>query len=102
MIGAGLAGLAAARSLADAGVTVTVFEKSRGVGGRTATRREGLWAFDHGAQYATFRDARLAPWVQSWAEAEVLVSGRRRLRCVRAAWHHSRLGDALSCRLAFA
>ena len=73
MIGAGLAGLAAARSLADAGVTVTVFEKSRGVGGRTATRREGLWAFDHGAQYATFRDPRLAPWVTSWAEAGVLV-----------------------------
>jgi len=73
VIGAGLAGLAASRALSDAGVNVTVFEKSRGVGGRTATRRDGLWAFDHGAQYATFRDARLAPWVQSWAEAGVLV-----------------------------
>lgn len=73
VIGAGLAGLAAARTLTDAGVRVTVFEKSRGVGGRTATRREGLWAFDHGAQYATFRDARLAPWVTSWVEAGVLV-----------------------------
>jgi predicted NAD/FAD-dependent oxidoreductase len=50
VIGAGLAGLTAARTLADAGATVVVFEKSRGLGGRLATRRtaEGL-AFDHGA-----------------------------------------------------
>jgi hypothetical protein len=79
VIGAGLAGLAAARTLADAGVQVTVFEKSRGVGGRTATRREGPWAFDHGAQYATFRDARLAPWVASWADAGVLVEWSARI-----------------------
>ncbi len=50
VIGAGLAGLTAARALADAGAAVTVFEKSRGLGGRLATRRtsEG-WVFDHGA-----------------------------------------------------
>ncbi len=50
VIGAGLAGLTAARALADAGVAVTVFEKSRGLGGRLATRRtaDGL-DFDHGA-----------------------------------------------------
>lgn len=79
VIGAGLAGLAVARTLSDAGVNVTVFEKSRGVGGRTATRRDGLWAFDHGAQYATFRDARLAPWVTSWVEAGVLVEWSARI-----------------------
>jgi predicted NAD/FAD-dependent oxidoreductase len=79
VIGAGLAGLAAARTLTDAGVAVTVFEKSRGVGGRSATRREGLWAFDHGAQYATFRDARLAPWVKSWADAGLLAEWQARI-----------------------
>ena len=79
VIGAGLAGLAAARTLHDAGGRVTVFEKSRGVGGRAATRRDGPWAFDHGAQYATFRDARLAPWVESWAEAGVLAAWRGRI-----------------------
>ncbi len=79
IVGAGLAGLAAARTLTDAGVSVTVFEKSRGVGGRSATRREGLWAFNHGAQYATFRDARLAPWVKSWADAGVLAQWQAKI-----------------------
>jgi predicted NAD/FAD-dependent oxidoreductase len=73
VIGAGLSGLMAARVLSDAGAPVTVLDKSHGVGGRTATRRTGPWAFDHGAQYATFRDSRLAPYVASWADAGVLA-----------------------------
>jgi renalase len=50
VIGAGLTGLVAARRLDARGHKVVVWEKSRGVGGRTATRRspEGL-QFDHGA-----------------------------------------------------
>lgn len=79
VIGAGLAGLAAARTLHDHGVDVTVFEKSRGLGGRAATRRDGVWAFDHGAQYATFRDTRLTPWVTSWAEAGILAPWEGRI-----------------------
>ena len=39
VIGAGISGLTCARTLADHGLPVTVFEKSRGVGGRMATRR---------------------------------------------------------------
>jgi len=67
VIGAGLAGLVAARTLADHGLTIEVFEKSRGVGGRMATRRttDGL-SFDHGAQYFTARDERFTRLVQSW------------------------------------
>lgn len=49
VIGAGLAGLAAARRLAEAGAAVTVFEKSRGLGGRLATRRVGDLVVNHGA-----------------------------------------------------
>lgn len=60
VIGAGVAGLAAAGALLDAGVAVEVFEKSRGLGGRVATRRALGTAFDHGAQYFTVRDERLA------------------------------------------
>ncbi len=72
VIGAGLAGLVCARTLADHNVAVTVFEKSRGFGGRCATRRDGVWSFDHGAQYFTVRDQRLRSLVQSWQEQGVI------------------------------
>ncbi|NCA72190.1 MAG: FAD-binding protein [Sphingobacteriia bacterium] len=54
VIGAGMAGLACARRLADAGCMPIVFDKGRGIGGRLATRRarDGR-QFDHGAQYIT-------------------------------------------------
>lgn len=55
VIGAGMAGLACARLLANHAVGVTVFEKSRELGGRLATRRVGSLQFDHGAQYVTAR-----------------------------------------------
>jgi renalase len=51
VIGAGLAGLTCAQELRQAGYSVVVIEKSRGVGGRVATRRlEGTVA-DHGVRY---------------------------------------------------
>ena len=46
-----MSGLAAAHVLLDAGYTVTLFEKSRGVGGRAATRKSAGFIYDHGAQY---------------------------------------------------
>jgi predicted NAD/FAD-dependent oxidoreductase len=55
VIGAGIAGLACARELARADARVTVFERSRGLGGRLGTRRLGNLAFDHGAQFITAR-----------------------------------------------
>ncbi len=51
IIGAGMSGLAAAHTLQDAGLIVTLFEKSRGVGGRAATRKRDGFIYDHGAQY---------------------------------------------------
>lgn len=51
VVGAGVAGLAAASALKAAGIATIVFEKSRGVGGRAATRRIVDCCFDHGAQY---------------------------------------------------
>lgn len=49
IVGAGLAGLWAARDLNAAGLSTVVFEKSRGLGGRLATRRTDLGPIDHGA-----------------------------------------------------
>ena len=50
IIGAGLSGLTAANKLNKLG-SVTVYEKSRGVSGRMATRNSDPFFFDHGAQY---------------------------------------------------
>lgn len=55
IIGAGMAGIAAARILHAAGCRTVVFEKSRGFGGRCATKRWEDAAIDHGAQYFTIR-----------------------------------------------
>ena len=50
IIGAGLSGLTLAHELKDL-AKVEVFDKSRGVGGRLATRRAEPFHFDHGAQF---------------------------------------------------
>ncbi|ADI15853.1 NAD(P)/FAD-dependent oxidoreductase [Truepera radiovictrix] len=78
VVGAGVGGLVAARALKRAGLTVQVFEKSRGVGGRAATRRVRMGAsetpVDHGAQYFTARDARFREQVEAWlAEGDLRV-----------------------------
>lgn len=56
IIGSGLAGLAAAHRLESTGVAVTLFEKSRGPGGRLASKRVADGAVDIGAQFFTIRN----------------------------------------------
>ncbi|MBC7428805.1 MAG: NAD(P)-binding protein [Bacteriovorax sp.] len=52
VIGAGISGLNTARKIKDLNLgSVQVLEKSRGVGGRMATRRAHDTRFDHGAQF---------------------------------------------------
>ena len=72
VIGAGISGLACARTLHDHGIAVTVLDKSRGVGGRMSTRREGRWQFDHGATSIRLDDPRLARFADSWVHDGVL------------------------------
>ncbi len=69
IIGAGMAGLITAQALHAAGARVLVLEKSRGVGGRLATKRVGEAVFDQGAQYFTVKDPAFATWVSRWQEA---------------------------------
>ncbi|UTW54702.1 NAD(P)/FAD-dependent oxidoreductase [Kordiimonas sp. SCSIO 12610] len=54
VIGAGMTAASCVRRLAPLGVTIDIFEKSRGAGGRMATRRlPNDVTADHGAQYFT-------------------------------------------------
>ncbi len=56
IIGAGLSGLAAAKSLDAAGLNVLVLDKGRRPGGRMASREYEGAMFDYGAQFLTARD----------------------------------------------
>lgn len=72
IIGAGLSGLIAARTLTGAGHQVVVFERARSVGGRLATRRIDGARLDHGAQFFTVRSDEFGAYVDRW-RAEGLV-----------------------------
>ena len=60
IVGAGVAGCATAWALRAAGLEVVLFEKSRGVSGRAATRRRDGVAYDHGANYFKTENPRVA------------------------------------------
>lgn len=80
VIGSGIAGLIGARTLHELGLEVTVFEKSRGLGGRTATRRaEPGLSFDHGAQYFTARDSYFVRQVETWVEQKIVAAWTGRI-----------------------
>jgi len=67
IVGAGLSGIMAARTLLERGCTVRVIDKGRSVGGRLATRRVGENGLaDHGAQFFTVRNSTLQRFVDRW------------------------------------
>jgi hypothetical protein len=82
VVGAGISGLVCARTLADHGHRVSVFDKARGPGGRMSTRRSDGWRFDHGAQYFTIRDPRLAPLLASWRHDGLVAPWHGRIAVV--------------------
>lgn len=51
IVGAGISGLTAAWALRQSGIHSTIFEKSRGLSGRAASRTRHGVRFDHGANY---------------------------------------------------
>ncbi len=71
IVGAGLSGLACARRLAEAGIDVALFEKSRGPGGRLANRRLDDTDIDFGAPYFTARSPAMQNLCQRWVEAGI-------------------------------
>ena len=71
IIGAGLAGLVLARTLKDT-LDISVFEKSRGPGGRMATREAGEFMFDHGAQYFTARSRAFRSFIKPFIKTGLI------------------------------
>ena len=77
VVGAGLAGLMAARSLKEQGKRVLLLDKGRSVGGRMATQRIGDGAADQGAQFFTVREPEFGMLVTRWlAEGSVFEWSR--------------------------
>ncbi len=66
IIGAGLSGLTAAHALQSQGRRVMVFDKSKGPGGRCATRRNAAGWFDHGAPKVRARTPEFSAQLQQW------------------------------------
>jgi len=87
IIGAGIAGLSAARVLEAAGETVRLYDKGRGPGGRMSTRRaetpvgEARW--DHGAQFFTARDEAFREEIVRLREAGAVTRWRPRMADIR-------------------
>jgi len=87
IVGSGMAGLMAARTLKQKGFRFVIVDKSPGVGGRLATGRIGPGLGDLGAQFFTARtpefqilvDQWLAedliyPWSSGWSDASIATA----------------------------
>ena len=66
IIGAGMAGITAARHLQLAGIDSVVLDKGHKPGGRMATRTVGEARFDHGAQHFGMRDPGFRRIANEW------------------------------------
>lgn len=77
IIGAGLAGLTAAQHLKQR-ANVTLFEKSRGVSGRIATRRANEYAFDHGAQFFKVKTQAFDDFIQPMLKQGIIETWHAR------------------------
>lgn len=66
VVGAGISGIAAARSLTSAGVPVVVLDRGRRIGGRMAVRTTDERPVDTGASYFTVSDPTFRHVVDDW------------------------------------
>jgi len=73
VVGAGVAGLTVAYELRGRAADVTLYEKSRGYGGRAATRGRYGCRYDHGAPYVQPTSARVDRLLRGHLPTEQLV-----------------------------
>lgn len=93
VVGGGIAGMTVAARLAELGLEVAVFEKSRGPGGRSSSRRQEPLRFDHGAPFFAAKDPEFSEVLRTWVDRALVVPWPTRFA------HHTsggerRLGDA--------
>lgn len=73
IIGAGISGLILADHLQHlADTSLTLFEKSRSVGGRMASRYHDDFLFDHGAQFFVAKKKAFQHYIKPYIDAEIL------------------------------
>lgn len=108
IVGAGISGLLAAQHLARYDIDVTLIEKSRGFGGRMATKEVGTngAVFDFGAQFMTTRNVIFRERVETWlAKGEALpwfAGPLKNMRYVGSSGMRTvpdRIGASLNARL---
>jgi predicted NAD/FAD-dependent oxidoreductase len=73
VLGAGMSGLVLAQRLSELTNNFLILEKSNGVGGRVATRRDGDDLYDHGAQFYKISRAHENTLDQSWTDSGLSV-----------------------------
>lgn len=80
IVGGGVCGSIAARTLLDHGHAVRILDKGRGPGGRLSTRRRDEVQFDHGCQVLRLRGEHRHCLTRSWIEEGVVESWTPRVR----------------------
>lgn len=110
IIGAGISGISCARALSAAGLKVTLFEKSRSLGGRCASRKWEGHIVDHGAQYLTIRDNSFRAALERLCVGDlrpiltpVVDAAGQEVSAESVRWYHARgnnrIGEALLGRV---
>jgi len=87
IVGAGISGLALGQALREHGHMPILLERSRGVGGRCATRRFAGWPVDHGLPFLHGSDPRFLAALDSVSDATPIHG-----------WPHRRIGGGLPCQ----
>ncbi|MBN1679558.1 MAG: FAD-dependent oxidoreductase [Anaerolineae bacterium] len=85
IVGSGITGLMAARTLTGRGLTVTVIERDEQPGGRMATYTIGPGMADVGAQFFTVSSPVFETWVNQWIDEDRVFEWSQR-------WSRSSVG----------